>query len=85
MATDRVPLTVEQKRAACLEMADWLEGREYRLTLPPDADMEQARMRVQSWVQGYRRAIFELRWAAREPVEVIVPNDISELDTPEAQ
>jgi hypothetical protein len=77
MATD-VPLTVEQKRAACREMADWLEGRRFGVTVDPGADVELAKLAALAWAEGYRRAIFELRWAAREPV--VVPDDIGELE-----
>ena len=62
------------------EMADWLEGRRFGVTVDPGADVELAKLAALAWAEGYRRAIFELRWAAREDVEVIVPDDISELD-----
>lgn len=73
-----VPLTVEQKRAACLEMADWLEGRRFGVTCAPDVDPALAMAAAGGWQEGYRRAIFELRWAAQEPV--VVPDDIGELE-----
>lgn len=50
------------------------------MTVDPGADVELAKLAAAAWADGYRRAIFELRWAAREDVEVIVPDDISELD-----
>lgn len=77
MATD-VPLSVEQKRAACLEMAAWLEGRRFGVTLLPGEDPQIAALVAQGWAEGYRRAIHELRWAAMEPEQI--PDDIGELD-----
>lgn len=71
-------VTVETKRAIVQEMADWLEGRRFGVTLSPDADPQVAKVAAASWAEGYRRAIHELRWAAQEPVDI--PDDISELD-----
>lgn len=72
-------VTVETKRAIVQEMADWLEGRRFGVTVAPDADPELAKVAAASWADGYRRAIHELRWAAQGPIEI--PDDISELDS----
>jgi hypothetical protein len=68
-------------RQAARLMADWLERRRFGVTCAPDADPEIAKIAAASWAEGYRRAIFELRWAARPPEQI--PDDISELG-PEA-
>lgn len=65
-------------REACLQMATWLEGRQFRCTVSDTADLEVARVAAAAWTEGYRRAIFELRWAAAPPD--VVPDDLSELD-----
>lgn len=71
-------IPVDTLREACVQMADWLEGHAFRMTLDPDADPETAKVTAAAWVQGYRRAIFELRSMA-EPA-VVAPDDISELE-----
>lgn len=73
-------IPVDTLREACLQLASWLEGRHFAATVQDGADLEVARVAAAAWTEGYRRAIFELRWAAREPV--VVPDDISELDGP---
>lgn len=60
-------------------MADWLESREFRATISdPDMDPEKAKVYVQMWIAGFRRAIHELRVAAENAP--IVPDDASEID-----
>lgn len=71
-------VTVETKRAIVNEMAAWLEGRNFAVTLQDGADPQLAKVATQAWAEGYRRAIFELRWAAQPPTEI--PDDISELE-----
>lgn len=68
----------ETKRAICLEMADWLEGRRFGVTMLPGQTQHDAMLATMAWTEGYRRAIHELRWAAREPETV--PDDAREID-----
>jgi hypothetical protein len=65
-------------RAAALLLADWLEHRSYQVLPRPDQDLVLVQVAADGWAQGYRRAIYELRAGAAEPVQV--PDDISELD-----
>lgn len=65
-------------REATLVMADWLERRQFGVTMLPGMSRRDAEIATLAWTEGYRRAIHELRWAAQPPV--VVPDDIRELE-----
>lgn len=71
-------IPAEVKRQIVNEMADWLEGRHFKVTASDGTDERLAYAATQAWAEGYRRAIHELRWAAAEPVTI--PDDISEIE-----
>lgn len=71
-------IPAETLREATLQMADWLEQHEFRATAVSGCDPELTESYVRVWVDGYRRAIFELRRVAEPPV--VVPDDIGELE-----
>jgi hypothetical protein len=70
-------IPVDVKRQIVREMADWLEGRKFDLSVKQGVDPVVGEMAKANWKEGYARAIFELRAAAMDDVEV--PDDISEM------
>jgi len=72
-------LTEQERCDVFLEVAQWLERRQFAVTTVDGASSEEVRLSLASWRAGYDRAAFELRSAVANTRQFDIPDDASEL------